>query len=271
MPIVREPLDPKISQWHFLAFYLRFLREKQGLSLTQVGKILNLARSSVSNIEAGRFRPHEEHLAKLDELYGTGVLLRTMLWYARMAHDPDWGRQLVKYEEEAASIRIFHGDSIPRPFQTEAYMRAVVEEGTVEDVEARIARRMARQQALLERDKPASFWVILKESALECEVGGRKVMQEQLVHLRQMMDLPNVIFRFVQPSAGAHRGFDGPFQVLSLAGRDVAYAGAQNGGRLIEVPIEVREFWTKFEYIGAKALPQDASLVLVERYLEQFT
>ncbi len=38
MPIVREPLDPKISMWYFLAFYLRFWREKMGLSLTQCGR-----------------------------------------------------------------------------------------------------------------------------------------------------------------------------------------------------------------------------------------
>lgn len=129
----------------------------------------------------------------------------------------------------------------------------------------------ARQQKLLDREKPPFLWVLMDEKVLSYEVGGREVMRAQLEHLRKMMERPNVIVRFVQPSAGAHRGFDGPFQVISLDGRNVAYAGAQNGGRLIEVPGEVREFWAKFEHISAKALPEDASRSLVERYLEQYT
>ncbi|MFI0366840.1 helix-turn-helix transcriptional regulator [Actinomadura sp. 1N219] len=271
MPIVRDPLEPKISLWHLLAFYLRFLREKAGLSLTQCGKIIGVTRSTVSNIEAGRQRPQEDQLVKLDEKYGTGKLLQLMLWFARNAHDPDWGRQLVRYEEQSESIRIYHGRTIPRPFETEEYIRALVDEGTAEDAEAEVAERIARQQALLDREKPPFLWVLMDESVLSCWVGGRDVMKAQLIHLRKMMDLPNVIVRFVQSSAGAHRGFDGPFQVISIEDRDVAYAGAQNGGRLIEGPGEVRDFWTKFEHIGAKALPADASRDLVDQYLEQYT
>jgi hypothetical protein len=187
-----------------------------------------------------------------------------------MAHDPNWGRQLVKYEQAADEIRVYHGHTIPRPLETVEYMRALVETGTAEDVESEINERIVRQQKLLDREKPPFLWVLMDEKVLAYEVGGRDVMRAQLQHLRKMMELPNVIVRFVQPSAGAHRGFDGPFQVISLDGRDVAYAGAQNGGRLIEVPGEVREFWTKFEHIGAKALPQDASRALVEQYLEQY-
>ncbi len=35
MAIVRDSLDPTISMWHFLAYCLRFTREKEGMSLTQ--------------------------------------------------------------------------------------------------------------------------------------------------------------------------------------------------------------------------------------------
>src|SRR5690606_8231948 len=76
MPLVRDPIEPKISLWHLLAFYLRFLREKEGLSLTQCGKIIGVARSTVSNIEAVRQRPQEDQLAKLDHTYSTGGRFR---------------------------------------------------------------------------------------------------------------------------------------------------------------------------------------------------
>ncbi|MFI0370844.1 helix-turn-helix transcriptional regulator [Actinomadura sp. 1N219] len=270
MPIVRDPLDPKISLWHLLAFYLRFLREKQDLSLTQCGKIIGVARSTVSNIEAGRQRPQEDQLVKLDRKYGTGNLLQLMHWYARNAHDPDWGRQLVRYEEQADAIKLYHGKTIPRPFQTEEYMRALAEAGTSRDLDDIVAKRLGRQKVLLDRDEPPFFYVVLDEEVLSACVGGPAVMKAQLAHLREMMDLPNVIIRFIQPSAGAHEGYDGPFQIISLGDRDIAYAGAQYGGRLIEGPGEVRELRSMFDRISAKALPEHASRALVDQYLEKY-
>jgi transcriptional regulator with XRE-family HTH domain len=271
MPIVREPIEPKISLWHLLAFYLRFLREKEGLSLTQCGKIIGVARSTVSNIEAVRQHPQEDQLVKLDKKYGTGELLQFLFWYARNTHDPDWGRQLVPHEEQARAFRSYHGKSIPRPFQTEDYMRALAVAGKSDAAEDSVARRLARQQVLLDRERPPFFYMILEEEVLRACVGGPRVMKAQLAHLRGMMDLPHVIIRFIQPSAGAHEGFDGPFQIISLERRDIAYAGAQYGGRLIEAPGEVRDLWVRFDRIGAKALPEDASCALVEQYVEQCT
>ncbi|MDD6792838.1 MAG: helix-turn-helix transcriptional regulator [Thermobifida fusca] len=270
MPLVRDPIEPKISLWHLLAFYLRFLREKEGLSLTQCGKIIGVARSTVSNIEAVRQRPQEDQLAKLDHTYSTGGLLQFLYWYARNTHHPDWGRQLVPHEEQARAIRAYHGKTIPRPFQTEDYMRALALAGSPDDADDTMARRLARQQALLDRDKPPFFYMILEEEVLRACVGGPAVMRKQLAHRREMMELPHVIIRFIQPSTGAHEGFDGPFQIISLERRDIAYAGAQYGGRLIEAPGEVRDLWARFDRIGAKALPEDASRTLVEKYLEQY-
>lgn len=271
MPEVRAPLNPKIDLWHFMAFYLRFLRERQGLSLTQCGKIIGVVRSTVSNIEAGRQRPQEDQLVKLDERYKTGQLLQLLLWYARNAHDPDWGRQLIRYEEKANAIRMYHSKNIPTPFQTEEYMRALTMAGKVEGTDDSVARRLARQRTLLDRDRAPFFCVILDEGILGTCVGSAAITRAQLEHLRDMMELPNVIVRFVQPSAGAHEGFDGAFQIISVDDRDVAYAGAQYGGRLIEAPSEVRDLWASFDRIGAKALPEDASRALVEKYLEQYT
>lgn len=84
MPIVREPLDPKISMWYFLAFYLRFLREKMGLSLTQCGEIMGVTRGTVSNFEAGRRRLQDDHARALDRHFGTG------LYFNSCSGLPEW-------------------------------------------------------------------------------------------------------------------------------------------------------------------------------------
>ncbi|QFG21491.1 helix-turn-helix transcriptional regulator [Actinomadura sp. WMMB 499] len=270
MPIVREPLDPKVSQWHFLAFHLRFLREKAGLSLTQCGRILNVARSTVSNMEAGRLRPHEGHLVKLDEWYGTGELLQTMLWYARMAHDPDWFGQFSTYEQEAVSIRTYHGQAVPHPLQTEAYTRSLLLAGSPKGVDHELQERADRKAAILDREDPPDLWVLLGEGALAQEIGGFKVMADQVRHLLEMVDECLVLLRIVPFSAGGTRGVDGSLQIIRLGTRDVAYVGAQCGGRLIESPGEVREVGDIFERIGAKALPESDSRKVIEQYLGRY-
>jgi hypothetical protein len=125
--------------------------------------------------------------------------------------------------------------------------------------------------AILHRPTPPFVWVLLDESALDYQVGGEEVMKAQLGHLIKLAELPHVSVRIVPNSAGTHLGLDGPFRVISLELRDVAYAGAQRGGRLIEATGEVRELRVDYERIGMKALSEDASLALIERAMETYT
>ncbi|GGV09143.1 transcriptional regulator [Actinomadura cremea] len=257
--------------WHFLAFYLRFLREGAGLSLTQAGKIIGISRSSVCNMESGRQRPQEYQMAKLDEVYGTGRLLQLLLWFARMMHDPDWGRQLVKYEEEAHLIKVYHGQVIPLALQTDGYTWCYVQAGTPKDFDIEMAERVARRKFFLDKGADVEMWAVIDESALARLVGSRDVMREQLQHLYTMAQLPQVSIRVVPFTSGAHLGVDGSLQVLSLATRDIAFSGAQNGGRLIETPGEVRELSVKFDRIGAQAASLEASREIIRQYMERYS
>ncbi|MFC9973113.1 helix-turn-helix domain-containing protein [Spirillospora sp. NPDC127200] len=270
MPIVRDALDPKISMWHFLAFYLRFWREREGLSLTQCGQIIGAARSTVSNMEAGRRRPQDDHMRQLDAKYGTGVLFQLLLWYARMVHDPDWLRQFGQYEKLALSIKAYHNHVIPHLLQTDAYTWAYVQLGPFKDFKAEQAIRIARKRAVLDGDDPPDVWALIDESALARPVGSLETMRGQLRHLLSMGELPHVSVRVVPFSSGAHLGADGPLQLISLESRDIAYSGAQGGGRLIEAPGEVRILATTLERISAKAESEDASRDLIEQYLERY-
>jgi hypothetical protein len=271
MPInVREPLDPKISLWHFLAWQLRCEREKQGLSLAQWGKVIGAARSTVSNIEAGRLKIDEKQAVAIDRHAGTGRLYEILLWYAHTAHNPDWFRQYSQYESTADVIKIYHGQAIPGPLQTDDYTRALLQAGEVRDVDAALAKRIARKRAILDREDPPFIWALMDESVLAFPVGSREVMKDQLEHLLEMADLPNVIVRVIPTSSGAHLGIDGPFRIISLGSRDVAYSGAQSGGRLIEGTSEVKALAVRFDRIGAKAASEDGSRALIKQYLERY-
>ncbi len=174
MPSVREPLDPRISMWQFLAFFMRFMREKAGLSLAQCGEIMGLARSTVSNMEAGRRRPQDDQMRLLDKHYGTGLLFQLILWFARMAHDPDWARQCMEYEKTSNAIKTYHGKAIPRPFQTEAYIRAMLETETAKDLEDEIATRVERQRLILERPDAPTLWMLVDRACWRAPSGARR-------------------------------------------------------------------------------------------------
>ncbi|WP_149263760.1 DUF5753 domain-containing protein [Actinomadura sp. K4S16] len=267
----RDPLDPKISLWHFLAYALRFEREKHDHSLARCGQIIGAARSTVSNMEAGRLKLHDDQARVLDKKYNTPRLFEMLIWFARTAHEPDWFRQYAQYEAQANLIRIYQGQVIPVPFQTEDYARAFVQAGGASDVETVVAARMARQKALLSGTSGPLLLVLLDEGVLYRPVGGAEVMRAQLHRLLEFGERPNVIMRVIPRSAGACIGLDGPFQIMSLEARDIAYIGAFRGGRLVEVPSEVRQLSMDFERIGAKALHEDASRALIRKVMEECT
>ncbi|GLY77819.1 transcriptional regulator [Actinoallomurus iriomotensis] len=271
MVVGKDLVNPKFSLWHFLAWQLRYERQRRGLSLNQMGKIISAAPSTVSNIEAGRRKIDDRQARTLDQTWESGFLFQLLLWYARTAHDPDWFRQYSHYEAKALAIKIYHGQAIPGPLQTDDYIRALLEKNDPRNFDTAVAERIARKGGIFGREDPPYLWALMDESVLALPVGGAKVMKEQLEHLLHLSRLPYVSVRIVPTSSGPHLGIDGPFQVISLEGRDVAYSGAQNGGRLIEGTGEVKEFAVKFDRIGAKAASEDGSRAIIEQYLERYT
>lgn len=267
----REAIDPNSSLWAWLAVDLWFCRTQRGLSLAQVGLIVKAARGTVSNWEAGRLRPQDDHMKRLDEAWSTGGHFQRLLHFARSGHDPDWFKQYIQYEAAADVIKIYHGQSLPVPVQTYEYARSLLSVGAgAEDIEGALEVRLTRQE-MLSRPTPPRLWILIDETVLDHLVGGSEVMCDQLRRLLDLGQSPRIAIRIVPTSAGAHPGFDGPFQVLTVHGRDIAYAGAQIGGRLIEAGDEVRTLAIRFDEIGAEALSRSASKELIEQKLRELS
>ena len=205
----------------------------------------------------------------IDKHFNTGGLFELLLWYARKGHTPDWAQSVAAYESMALVIRIYQGQCIPAPFQTEEYAQALLRaRSNVEDLGGALAERMARQAAMLERPDPPRVWLLLDESVLDDCVGSADIMRRQLHHLLELLQRPRLSARIIPRSVGAHIGKDGPFRIVTIDSRDIAYAGAARGGRLIELCDEVEEFRLDFDLLGQKAASDDASRVLIERRLE---
>lgn len=263
-----DEIDPTSSLHAWLAYDLRAYRKRHGMTGTQVGKIIGYVRSHVSNLEAGRVQLDMKQAERLDEAWDTGGHFQRLVTFARKGHDPNWFLQHGQYEAAASVIGIYQGQIIPPPLQTEDYMRALLAESDAEDLEQAVQSRMARQDAILSRSSPPYVWVLMDEDAITSEIGGRRVMFAQLSHLLELGKLPHVSVRLLPKSAGAHLGLDGPFRLITVKNRLVAYVGARRGGRLIEDAAEVQELAVDYERIGFKALSEDASRTRIAEFLE---
>ncbi|MDQ4032969.1 MAG: DUF5753 domain-containing protein [Actinomycetota bacterium] len=98
-------------------------------------------------------------------------------------------------EQGASQIMQVGSEIVPGNLQTESYTRAMfLGQGSHpdhQDMEDTVRVRRDRQ-ALLTRQNPAQFTFVLSESVLRREIGGPKVMAEQLRHLAELALRPNV-------------------------------------------------------------------------------
>ncbi|MGH3388750.1 MAG: helix-turn-helix domain-containing protein, partial [Actinomadura sp.] len=255
-------LDPDTSFKHWIASDLRFFREREGLSLAQIGRIMGGSRHTVSNIEHARdgWNMNEDHAKRLDAFLRLNDHFQRLVRYARTAHDPDWFAEYTMHEAKALMIRFYRLSLIPGLFQTPEYARAIITAARlVDDIDAAVDSRMRRQEVLA-RKNPPLVWVLLDEGLLRRPLGGAQVMRDQLARLRDAAELPQVTIRVVPESTGFYLGLDGAFNSLSMdRGGDMAFVEAPGGGRLIQDPTEIREFGVRWDRIGASALPWDAS------------
>jgi hypothetical protein len=271
MPPV-EYLNPDTSFKHWIASDLRFFREREGRSLSQMGLVMGCNRHTVSNIEHARdgWNMNEDHAEKLDAFLRLNGHFQRLVRYARTAHDPDWFAEYAKYEGRALAIRTYRLSLIPGLLQTPEYARSLLTASRlVDDVETAVNNRMKRQEVLL-RDKPPLVWVLLDESTLFRAVGSREVMRDQLARLRDAAESKHITIRVVPQSAGFYLGLDGSFNSLTMETGELVFVEAPGGGRLIQGSTEIHEFGVRWDRIGASALPWDSSRDLIARAMERF-
>jgi hypothetical protein len=82
--------------------------------------------------------------------------------------------------------------------------------GAIKDV----LRFFHARQAVLHRGPSSVRTFFIHEHALRMEVGGPRVMNDQLLHLVFTSSTPNISIRVIPASTGPHAGLDGPFSIL---------------------------------------------------------
>lgn len=266
----------------WLATELRRLRGERKLTAEQAAAELDWSHSKVSRIEGCKVGVSSTDVAAMCDLYGVpaerklGIVkiakqARQKTWHQRDYADVvvDWFSQYVGLEDSATQIRTFEGLTIHGLLQTRDYARAVGKATLVDDepseIERKVDLKMGRQ-AILARKKPPSIWAIVTEGVLRQQVGGPKVMREQIKHLLDLAERPNVTFQVLPFEAGAHAAMTGTFTLMSFPKPfpPVAYVDSLTGSTYLQENADVGRYQLIFDHLIARSLDTERSVDLLK-------
>lgn len=116
-------------------------------------------------------------------------------------------RLLIDLEKHADQIRWAEVEVVPGLLQTEAYARSMYRDQPAVDgitVEDRVAARMARQD-ILDKPEPPRTQVVMSESCLRREWASADLMREQIDHLIELSNRPNMMLQVMPFKAAPGR------------------------------------------------------------------
>ncbi|GGP99938.1 helix-turn-helix domain-containing protein [Streptosporangium pseudovulgare] len=272
-----EPfLDPGSPRTRFGA-EMRRLREEAQLSQAAVAARLGCTQTQVSRLEAATRTPSRSDAERLDRFFGLeGATSFTRLYHRILAKpgSPAWFMSWTEeIEPNALVLRSWDPLLIPGLLQTEAYARHLFVNGpraAPEEVEERVQARMQRQ-LILGRENSPLLLVLLDEGVLRRKVGSSEVMREQLSHLLETTQRPDVSIQVVDPECMA--GLAGPFMIAKLPNGqpDTVHADSPVEGQVTDDPIYVASIWDRYEAIRQWAYPGHISMRKIEEVRREWT
>jgi transcriptional regulator with XRE-family HTH domain len=279
-----EPISSTVKAVE-LGLRLRARRDQLGLTAAAVGRITGIGGNNLSSIEIAKRRLTSTKLSELAGIYELSGDELAELDALRVEADrrewwDDYGRlysddflRFVGLEAGATVQREYAAETIPGLLQTADYARAMIRGGSPYikpvDVGPRVESRLARQ-ARLESDSPPEFTVLIGQTALRQEVGGRDVMGRQLDRLCSIMEekAEHVRVHVMPYDAGAHPVIGGGLKILSFASPwlpDMVWQEAVTTGSLIEKPQVVGELTASFTEALDRALDRGSSLEAIRQ------
>ncbi|MEU2021053.1 helix-turn-helix transcriptional regulator [Streptomyces sp. NPDC016469] len=249
------------------------LREHAGLSREEFGSLVGYSKHTIASIEQGRRMPDRDFVQSAEPVLGnTGALRKAAPYLSRQAGLASWFVQWARLEATAISLYTYECRVVPGLLQTEAYARAVSLDvpplPDPEELEQRIAARMARQELLsVSRKPPTAFSFIVEQAVLERHTGGEVVTRELLDHLIELIEGNwNVEFQIMPTRRVSHAGLDGPLQLAETPEhRWFAYSEGQKNGRLISDAKEISVLQQRYAKLRSQALTPEDSLSLLKR------
>jgi hypothetical protein len=208
-------------------------------------------------------------------LNGTASELARSWWQDYADVLPPWFEAYLALEETAVGIRSYEIQFVPGLLQTRDYARAVTLLGHpnahTADVERRVELRMARQQRLAPPAAPY-IWAVIDEAALRRPAGRPGVMREQLKHLLEAAERPDVTIQVMPFAAGGHAAAGGPFSILRFAEPDLpdlVYLEQLTSALYLDDRDAVEHYLAVMERVCIEAAPSTASARLIHGILRE--
>ncbi|MFE1767693.1 helix-turn-helix domain-containing protein [Streptomyces angustmyceticus] len=187
---------------------LREMRKDSGLTARELAARAGWHESKCSRIENGRTGPSDDDLRVWALHCGAEGQTADLIATARNIDGAyvEWRRMersglrraqesVLPLWERTRHFRAYSSWLIPGPFQTRAYIEALLRairdrRSLPDDLEEAVQVRVDKQRLLYEG--PRRFAVILEENTLRHRIGGAATMAGQLGHLLSLAALPHV-------------------------------------------------------------------------------
>ncbi|MFF4230226.1 helix-turn-helix domain-containing protein [Streptomyces sp. NPDC001820] len=265
---------------------IRKLRARKGMTLEEAGRLVGVSKATVSRYETQEgpvkwpivdalCREYDASEAERKAVVALAKDAKQQGWWSSFADSiPETMNLLLTLEDEAVREDHFNCLYVPGLLQTRRYTESVQHASEMrllpEEIERLVDIRMKRQE-ILTRAKPLHLWAILDESVIRRVVGSRDVMREQLSHLLQANESPEITLQVLPFSKGAHSAAMGSFVILggSEPSLDVVYVDIHLGSLFMEKEEELGRYRLAFDYLRAQALDMAASSAMIERVREE--
>ncbi|TMR00005.1 helix-turn-helix domain-containing protein [Actinomadura soli] len=251
----------------FLSFgaEVRRLRKAAGLNQQQLSDLVNVTRSYITQIECGRTRCRRDLALRLDRALKSGTTLveawDELLESIKSDKYPEFFANFPKAEQSANMLRAYEERIVHGLFQIEAYARVLLND------EDAIKNRIRRQE-VLDRNPAPAVTVVMDESVLYREVGGKEVMREQLEHLIQLSHRDKVNIQIVPIQY--IRNVWATFVIATLPDqRQVVYTAKAYGGETSTSPVDIALVNETMATLQAEALNVRDTRALIRKVIEE--
>ncbi|MDT0266900.1 helix-turn-helix transcriptional regulator [Streptomyces sp. DSM 44915] len=271
-----------------LGLELRRMREQCGKSQIEAAEALDTSDTKVSRLEAGKTGLSRLELVALLDLYEVSdTRLRDgLIELNRNSKQRGWWQQhrdvlstqlleLIELESTASSIFQYEALVMPGLLQTEAYARAMISGFPLPpstSIDDTVRVRLERQLLLAKEDAP-SLLCLLDEAVLRRQVGGPKVMAEQLRRLVELNDPPHLTIQVIPFARGAYPGLDGSFLRFLFSGAadmDIVFLEQKESRVFVEEAASVETYRIAAEHLRSQALSSPESMDLISAIAAEF-
>ncbi|ONK12935.1 helix-turn-helix transcriptional regulator [Streptomyces sp. MP131-18] len=270
---------------------LRKYRNEAGVTLLTASRAMGWDESKLSRIETAVARLLPQDVAKLLAQYGITdpEVIAALEGLSKDAGKQGWWqaygdavglsyKDFLTLETDADSVHIYTPGLIPGLLQTGPYAREIIAgistTRTPQEVMALAEIRKMRQAILTTRPEgaPLKLWAVIHEAGLHQRSAGQPfLMRQQLKHLLDMTELPNITIQVMPLTATPHPGMLGLFQIVRFPHPWPTVVMLENirGGHFVEGIEDVKVFDTAFERVVAAALSVDDSQQLIKTFIER--